>query len=85
MFRFSEAYGTLLLPDSKSPEDGLGTGGMASIFPVADSIHVSLGFNGIFTSRDARDAPLVVSLLYEEDGKMQTITETSTTLAKAHP
>ncbi|PRD37337.1 UNVERIFIED_CONTAM: sog [Trichonephila clavipes] len=85
MFLIPEAYGTLLLPDSKSPEDGLGSGGMASIFPVADSIHVSLGFNGIFTSRDARDAPLVVSLLYEENGEMQTITETSTTLAKAHP
>ncbi|CAL1275329.1 unnamed protein product [Larinioides sclopetarius] len=89
----TEAYGSLLLPDSRSSGEVLGSGGIASIFPVTDCIHVSLGFNGIFTSKevksksfDARDVPLVVSLLYEEsDGTMQTIAETSTTLPKAHP
>ncbi|KAG8193954.1 hypothetical protein JTE90_011504 [Oedothorax gibbosus] len=83
----TEAYGSLLLPDMSSPGDVLGSGGMAHIFPVADNaIHVSLGFNGIFTSKDARDSPLVVSLLSEElDGRMEPITEVSITLPKAHP
>ncbi|GIY45199.1 hypothetical protein CEXT_498581 [Caerostris extrusa] len=83
----TEAYGALLLSDPRSlAPDVMGSGGMASIFLVIDSIHVSLGFNGIFTSRDARDAPLVVSLLYREsDGALQTVAETSITLAKAHP
>lgn len=82
----TETFGALLLTDSKSSDETLGSGGMATIFPVADSIHVALGFNGIFTSKDARDVPLVVSLFYEDsDGRKQPITETLVTLAKAHP
>lgn len=46
-----ESYGALLLPDVKSSEDTLGSGAVADIFSVADGIHVSLGFNGIFTSK----------------------------------
>ncbi|XP_054714640.1 dorsal-ventral patterning protein Sog-like [Uloborus diversus] len=82
----TEAFGALLLPDLKSSDEILGSGGMADIFPVTDSIHVSLGFNGIFTSKDARDVPIVVSLLYEDSsGRMQPVSETQVTLAKAHP
>ncbi|KFM80976.1 Dorsal-ventral patterning protein Sog, partial [Stegodyphus mimosarum] len=82
----TEAYGSLLLPDSKSSHETLGSGAIANIFPVTDSIHVTLGFNGIFTAKDARDVPLVVSLFYEEDdGRLQPISDTQITLAKAHP
>ena len=51
MFFSLESYGALLLPDVKSSEDTLGSGAVADIFSVADGIHVSLGFNGIFTSK----------------------------------
>ncbi|NP_001310761.1 dorsal-ventral patterning protein Sog-like precursor [Parasteatoda tepidariorum] len=85
----TEAYGTLLLPSIKSGDlanETQGTGGMANIFPVTDSIHVSLGFNGIFTAEDIRDVPLIVSLFYEDmDGKLLPISESLISLPKVHP
>lgn len=40
-----------MLADNKSSDETLGSGAVADIFPIADGIHVSLGFNGIFTSK----------------------------------
>nr|BAE87097.1 Short gastrulation [Pholcus phalangioides] len=80
-----DVFGALLLSDSKS-EESLGSGGMATIFPIADSIHVTLGFNGVFTSKDARDVPLIVGLsLVHQDGFKEVVSESTTTLPKAHP
>lgn len=82
----TEVFGALLLPEASSSVDTLGSGGIAMIFPVGESIHVSLGFNGIFTPRDTRDVPLSVSLLGETDtGDSYLVTETTVSLPKAHP